>query len=112
MRHLHQRRLHVSVDLAQATGRLHSQRQVGTRARAASSLFVSNVTLGLLALEFALRTRAGGRLRAAPVALSLFTQRSAVGFRCNARRPAFGRSAHSLTLGAFILLAHVLRAAN
>jgi len=109
---LHQRGLHVSVHLAQATGGLHGQSQVGARARAARSLLICNVALGLLALEFALRTRARGGFRAAPVALRLFAERRAVGLRGNARRPAFSRSADSLTLGALVLLAHVLGAAN
>jgi len=108
----HQGRLHVGAHLAQAACRLHGQGQVCSCARAASSLFIGNVALGLLALEFALRTRAGGGFRAAPVALSLFAQRSAVGLRRDARCPAFGRSANRLTLGALVLLAHVLRAAN
>jgi len=112
MRDFHQRRLHVRVDLAQAAGGLHGQRQVGTRARAAGALFVSNITLGLLALQLALGARARRRLGAAPVALSLLAQRGAVGLRSNARRPALGRRANSLTLGALVLLTHVLRATD
>jgi len=112
MRDFHQRRLHVRIDFAQAAGGLHGQRQIGSRARAAGSLFIRNVALWLLALQLALWSRARRWFGATPVALGFFAQRGAVGFRGNARGATLRRRANSLTLGALVLLAHVLRAAN
>jgi len=67
---------------------------------------------GLLAHKLALGLGAQSGLLALPVALGLFAHRGADRLRRNTSCVALGRSAYSLTLGAIILLTHVLRATN
>jgi len=86
--------------------------QVTTSARAASLLLVGQIASGLLALQFALGTRAGGGFSARPVALGLLAQGGAVGLRGDAGGVAFGGGADGLALRAAVLLAHVLGATN
>jgi len=86
----------------------------GTRAASTTTdgLRLLGFTGRLIALEFALRLRAGGRLLALPVALSFFAHGSADGLRGNTRGTAVSRRADSFALRAVVLFAHILRAAN
>jgi hypothetical protein len=67
---------------------------------------------GLLALQLALGTRAVGGLGALAGALQLLAHGRALGFRGRAGGVALGRGANGLALGAVLLLAVVLGAAD
>jgi hypothetical protein len=69
-------------------------------------------TSGLLADEFALRTRAESRLLALPVALGLFAHGSAHSVGSGTSSTALSRSTDSLALGAISGFAEVLGATN
>jgi len=118
--------LHVRHDFEEGRSHLlrdgltsldHGSLDVGLVARAALiSLRSLSGLLGsasrLLAHEFALRTRADGRLLALPVALGLFAHRRTVGLRSGTSGTALSRSAYSFALGAVSGLAQILRATN
>jgi len=95
----------------------HRCLDVGSRASAArvgrgglSGLLVS--AGGLLAHQLALGARAESRLLALPVALGLLAHGRADGIGSSTSSTALSRGADSLTLGAVVRLAQILRAAD
>jgi len=118
MKHFHEWRIFGSFDQSSLVSRSNGSSNVGFRAFAASwhrlgrrSRFLG-FTSRLVAHEFALWTRAQVWLFAFPIAFSLFAHGSADWFRSNARSTAVSRGANSFALGAVVLFAHILGAAN
>jgi len=117
---LHERghhRGHLRGLLDQRVGRADGGSQVGlVSARAAAGLGArlarAGVARGALAHELALGLGASDGLLALPVALGGLAHRGAHSVGSIALGAAVGRGAHSLALGAVLLLAQVLRAAN
>jgi len=108
--------IHGSGGISMRIGLQHRLGDVLGGARAAGTLGLWRRLLGLarrlLALQFALWLRARGRLLAFPVAFGGLAHRRAHWLRGDAAGTAVGRRAYRLALGAVVLLAHVLRAAN
>jgi len=94
--------------VASIVGLCNGELNILRTARAALLLLASR----LLALQLALGALAVGGLDALVVAFELLANRAALGFGGSASGVALSRRAHSLTLGAVLLLAIILGAAN
>jgi hypothetical protein len=94
--------------IASVVGLCNGDLNILRTARAALLLLAGR----LLALQLALGALAVGGLDALVVALKLFADRAAFGFRSSAGSVALSRRADCLALGAIFLLAIVLGAAN
>jgi len=118
MHDVQQRRLIADVRGRIFIGQPHSIANRNLIAIAATTLAMVTARLvlgfasGLFALQFALGLRAQRGLLALPIALGLFAHWRADGIGRDAGCVANSRTAHSLALGARILLAHLLRATN
>jgi hypothetical protein len=107
----------LRVDLDECVGSADGGSQVGgvgasAAARLGAVLAGTSVAGRTLADKLALRLGASDGLLALPVALGGLAHRSANSVGCLALGAAVGRRADSLALGAILLLAEILRAAD